>query len=109
VDGIFSYTILFKRIFGIDFCDDIFSDMESNNIMVNYNRFLFLHNDVCKRLIDISNVTDICIIEGNLVVDSIFITDEPEEIDKFLKGYCTYHDIDFDVIYKKLIDIKDNI
>jgi len=104
VDGIFSYTILCEWSFGIFFSDIIYFNMEYNRKMVIPNRYLYMYKQHSRRLIDVSNIYDIHFNLGDLYINGMYVTSNTDDIDQFLMGYCAYHDIDFDIVYKKLID-----
>jgi hypothetical protein len=56
-------------------------------------------------LVDIKNVTSIHYDKNKkcLYVNGEYITSKNEDIDKFINGWCGYHQFDVDIIKEKLL------
>ena len=68
------------------------------------NRFVKIINDNDRTLIDCKNITTVSITDGILWIDCCAITSNIEHIDKFIRGYASYHDLDEELVRSVLIE-----
>lgn len=68
------------------------------------NRFIELIYENDRSLIDVKNVAITSITDGILWIDCCAVTSNVEHIDKFIKGYASYHGLEEETVRGILIE-----